>query len=349
MTPPERRPHGQNCPRLPGERGGASSWRVVSDPATDPRRILAMGGGGFTMQERSPALDRLVLSLTGKAVPKICFLPTASGDPREQTTRFYERFAGWPCEPSILSLFHLARDRIDPCPHLLAQDAIYVGGGSMRNMLAIWREHGVDAAMRQAWESGVVLAGLSAGAMCWFAGGVTMSGGAPASVAGLGLLEGSLSVHLDSEPERLPVFREAVATGRLEPGYAADDGAALVFAGQRLQSLRDLQPGFARAADPARRQRVGQPCRRCRSRSSQTPARRARCNLSPTASQSCGRCGPGVIAGTDQGAGWAACRRRRTISPPATSTAAAARPITIGSVRTAAAVAAEPRSGPGRP
>ena len=235
MTPPERRPHGQNCPRLPSERGGASSWRVVSDPAADPRRILAMGGGGFTMQERSPALDRLVLSLTGKAVPKICFLPTASGDPREQTTRFYERFAGWPCEPSILSLFHLARDRIDPCPHLLAQDAIYVGGGSMRNMLAIWREHGVDAAMRQAWESGVVLAGLSAGAMCWFAGGVTMSGGAPASVAGLGLLEGSLSVHLDSEPERLPVFTEAVATGRLEPGYAADDGAALVFAGERLQ------------------------------------------------------------------------------------------------------------------
>jgi dipeptidase E len=201
-----------------------------------------MGGGGFTMQERSPALDRLVLSLTGKAVPKVCFLPTASGDPREQTTRFYERFAGWPCEPSILSLFHLARDRIDPCPHLLAQDAIYVGGGSMRNMLAIWREHGVDAAMRQAWESGVVLAGLSAGAMCWFRGGVTMSGGAPAAVAGLGLLEGSLSVHLDSEPERLPVFREAVAAGRLEPGYAADDGAALVFAGQRLQCCVTSSP-----------------------------------------------------------------------------------------------------------
>ncbi len=186
------------------------------------------------MQERSPALDRLVLSLTGKQAPKICFLPTASGDPREQTTRFYERFAGWPCEPSILSLFHLARDRIDPREHLLAQDAIYVGGGSMRNMLAIWREHGVDAAMRQAWESGVVLAGLSAGAMCWFRGGVTMSGGAPAVGAGLGLLEGSLSVHLDSEPERLAVFLEAVATGRLEAGYAVDDGAALVFAGPRV-------------------------------------------------------------------------------------------------------------------
>ena len=73
-----------------------------------------MGGGGFTMHERSPALDRLVLELTGKPVPRICFLPTASGDPREQVTRFYERFGAWPCEPSILSLFHLGRDRIDP-------------------------------------------------------------------------------------------------------------------------------------------------------------------------------------------------------------------------------------------
>ena len=188
------------------------------------------------MGERSPALDRLILTLTGKPLPKICFLPTASGDPREQATRFYERFAAWPCEPSILSLFHLHRDRIDPCAHLLAQDAIYVGGGSMRNLLAVWREHGVDGAMRAAWERGAVLAGLSAGAMCWFRGGVTMSGGAPAAVTGLGLLEGSLSVHLNSEPERLRVFQGAVADGRLEPGYAADDGAALLFAGNRLHS-----------------------------------------------------------------------------------------------------------------
>ena len=206
------------------------------------------------MEERSPALDRLVLTLTGKPVPKVCFMPTASGDPREQTTRFHERFDAWPCEPSILSLFHLARDRIEPAEHLLAQDAIYVGGGSMLNMLAVWREHGVDEAMRVAWEAGTVLAGVSAGAMCWFRGGVTMSGGSPAPLPGLGLLPGTMSVHLDSEPDRLPVYREAVASGRLESGYAADDGAALVFAGRRLhacvasrpsarviQVLRDLQ------------------------------------------------------------------------------------------------------------
>jgi dipeptidase E len=210
---------------------------VVDSEADDRRRILAMGGGGFTMQERCPALDRLVLTLTGVAVPKICFLPTASGDGREQTTRFYERFSTWPCEPSIVSLFHLGRDRIvDPAAHLLAQDAIYVGGGSMRNMLAVWREHGIDEAMRTAWERGVVLAGLSAGAMCWFEGGVTMSGGAPRPAPGLHLLDGSMSVHLASEPERLPAYREAIATGALPDGYAVDDCAALLFAGTQLRA-----------------------------------------------------------------------------------------------------------------
>jgi peptidase E len=200
----------------------------------EPRRVLAMGGGGFTMHERSPALDRFVLALTGKACPKICFLPTASGDPREQVTRFYERFGGWPCETSTISLFHLGRDRIDPIARLLEQDAIYVGGGSMRNMLAIWREHGIDGAMRTAWERGIVLAGLSAGAMCWFEGGVSMSGGAPEPVAGLGFIPGSMSVHLDGEGERLPTYRAAIAGGELAPGYAVDDGAAVLFSGTRL-------------------------------------------------------------------------------------------------------------------
>jgi dipeptidase E len=210
---------------------------------SDARRILAMGGGGFTMQERGGALDRLVLELTDRPVPRICFLPTASGDPREQTTRFFERFSGWPCEPSVLSLFHLGRDRLDPREHLLAQDAIYVGGGSMRNMLAVWREHGVDEVMRAAWERGIVLAGLSAGAMCWFEGGITMSGGAAAPVAGLGLLPGSLSVHLDGEPERRPAYRSAVGSGRLAAGWAADDSAALVFRGTVLERCVASRPG----------------------------------------------------------------------------------------------------------
>jgi dipeptidase E len=202
--------------------------------AVERRRILAMGGGGFTMQERSPALDRLVLTLTRRPVPRICFMPTASGDPREQVTRFYERFGEWPCEPTMLSLFNLGRDRIDPIAHLARQDAIYIGGGSMRNMLAIWREHGIDEAVRAAWERGAILSGLSAGAMCWFEGGISMSGGLPEVVRGIGLLPVSLSVHLGGEPERIPAYHAAVAAGELPPGFAADDGAALLFAGESL-------------------------------------------------------------------------------------------------------------------
>ncbi len=215
-------------------------------------RILAMGGGGFTM-ESTLALDRFALELTGKPVPRICFLPTASGDPREQATRFHERFSSWPCEPSILSLFHLGRDRIDPREHLLAQDVIYVGGGSMRNMLAVWREHSVDEIMRAAWERGIVLAGLSAGAMCWFEGGITMSGGFAAPANGLGLVGGSLSVHMDGEPERLPVFRQAIATGRLPAGFAADDGAALLLRGTELAQCVCLARRRTRALDRRRR------------------------------------------------------------------------------------------------
>jgi dipeptidase E len=211
--------------------------------------ILAMGGGGFTMGERSAALDRFILSLTGKPCPRICFLPTASGDPREQLTRFYERFGSWPCELSVLSLFQLGETRLDPVSHLLAQDAIYVGGGSMRNMLAIWREHGIDDAMRIAWHRGIVLAGLSAGAMCWFEAGVSMSGGAPEPVCGLGLLPGSMSAHLHGEPERRPAYWNAVATGALPAGYAADDGAALLWDGDSLvECARGPSPvGLARS------------------------------------------------------------------------------------------------------
>jgi dipeptidase E len=221
--------------------GGRAEGSRAAVPL-EGRVVLAMGGGGFTMDERSPALDRFALELATAPVPRVCFLPTASGDPREQVTRFYDRFGSWTCEPSILSLFHLARDRIDPVAHLLAQDVIYVGGGSMRNMLAVWREHSVDIAMRDAWAAGAVLAGLSAGAMCWFAGGVSKSGGLPEAVSGLSLLPGSLSVHMDSEPERLPVYFDAVGSGRLPAGWAADDGAALVFLGSSLKECVGSRP-----------------------------------------------------------------------------------------------------------
>ena len=255
------------------------------------------------MQDRSAALDRLVLTLTGKPVPRICFLPTASGDGRDQTTRFHERFSGWPCEPSVLSLFHLGRDRIDPRAHLLAQDAIYVGGGSMRNMLAVWREHGVDETMRSAWERGIVLAGLSAGAMCWFESGITMSGGAPRPAAGLGLLEGSLSVHLDGEPERLPgVPRARWPPARCRRGSRSTTAPRCWSCGTSVSRCVSSRPGarVLRVEADGDGGTVERPMTvrgaagggggRCADRA---PGSRAAC-------RSCGRCGPGATAGTDR-------------------------------------------------
>ena len=218
-----------------------------AEASTDRRCILAMGGGGFTMDEATPALDRFILTIATRKcaprLPRICFLPTASGDPREQVTRFYERFGDWSCEPSTLSLFSLAGSRVDPAAHLQSQDAIYVGGGSMRNMLAVWREHRIDEAVRRAWGEGTLLAGLSAGAMCWFEGGISMSGGAAEPVRGLAMLPGSMSVHLDSDPDRLKHYRAAIASGALPAGYAAGDGAALLYYGTELAECVASRPG----------------------------------------------------------------------------------------------------------
>ena len=194
-----------------------------------PRTILAMGGGGFTMEPDNPVLDDFVLGLAAAREPRILFLPTASGDPAAQIAAFHHRYADRPCAASHLSLFRLHGMRGTLRDVVLEQDVIYIGGGSMRNLLAIWRAHGLDALLVEAWERGIVLAGLSAGAMCWFEGGITRSSGPAETIAGLGLLGGSLSVHADGEPERLPAFLEAVRVGALPGGWAVDDGVALVF------------------------------------------------------------------------------------------------------------------------
>jgi peptidase E len=211
---------------------------------TDPRRILAMGGGGFAMEPGNPALDRYVLEL-GRARrpdPRVCLLPTAGGDSEEQIFRFYAAFSDEPCEPTHLSLFRLGRRPVSVRAHLLAQDVIYVGGGSMVNMLAIWGAHGLDRVMREAWESGVVLCGQSAGSMCWFENGITTSSGHPEPAAGLGFLPGSNSVHYDSERHRRARYLEAVRAGEIPGGHGVDDGAGLLFAGTQLAEVVSSRP-----------------------------------------------------------------------------------------------------------
>ena len=137
-------------------------------------QIVALGGGGFSMEKDGSLLDDYVLSLTDAARPRVCFLPTASGDADHYVVRFYRRFSAG-CEASHVSLFR--RDQgtggveDDLATHLLAQDLIYVGGGNVVSMLGAWRAHGLDAILRKAWRHGIVLCGPSAGSLCWFARG----------------------------------------------------------------------------------------------------------------------------------------------------------------------------------
>jgi dipeptidase E len=211
--------------------------------AIDSRVIFAMGGGGFTMEPNNPLLDDYVLSLAKPTVPRILFLPTASGDTTAQINAFKARFTDRSCVPEHLSLFRLSEAKRSLQETVLEQDILYVGGGSMRNLLAIWRAHGLDQLLLEAWRAGTVLAGLSAGAMCWFHAGVTRSSGPPEPLDGLGLLDGSLTVHADGEPERLPVWLAGVRDGTLPGGWALDDGVGLLFRGHRLDRVVSSRPG----------------------------------------------------------------------------------------------------------
>jgi peptidase E len=210
------------------------------------RRVVAMGGGGFSMEPDNPLLDRFVLSLAHSSHPRVCFLPTASGDAEGYVARFYRAFAALECRPTDLQLF--TRTVGDLEAFVLAQDVVYVGGGNTASMLAVWRAHGLDRILRRAWGEGVVLCGLSAGMNCWFTESVTDSFGfgelAPLH-DGLGLLPGSACPHFDGEEQRRPAFRRLVAAGELADGWAADDGAALVFAGTELDEVVASQPQAA--------------------------------------------------------------------------------------------------------
>jgi dipeptidase E len=201
---------------------------------TDRRRIIAMGGGGFSARPGDPELDAYVVEQANKESPRICLLPTASGDPDDQIARFYRAFHDLDCTPSHLSLFRLGSRPVDIRERLLAQDVIYVGGGSLSNLLAIWRVHKLDEILYEAWRRGIVLCGISAGSMCWFRGGITKSHGEPRAASGLGFLPYSNSVHWSSEPERRNVFRKAIADGELPAGFGVDDGTALNFRGMDL-------------------------------------------------------------------------------------------------------------------
>jgi dipeptidase E len=193
------------------------------------------------MEPGNPLLDDYVLSLAASDRPKVCFLPTASGDADHYVVRFYRTFCESQCESSHVSLFRRDAGVADVERHLMTRDVIYVGGGSVLSLLGAWRAHGLDVVLRRAWEAGVVLCGGSAGSLCWFAAGVTAFHGEPQAYEGLGLLPWSNCVHYDAEPQRDDAYRRLLSDGMCA-GYAAEDGTALHFTGVRLSRVVSSRP-----------------------------------------------------------------------------------------------------------
>ena len=203
------------------------------------QQIIALGGGGFSM-ESSPVLDDYILAAAGKPHPRICFVATASGDAEGYLLRFYRRFTSADCTPTELSLFR--RSVADLEAFACAQDVIYVGGGNTANMLAVWRAHSFDRALRRAYSAGVVLAGLSAGSICWFESGITDSYGLTLQgTEALGFLPGSHCPHYDSEAACRPTYQRLIREG-LAPGIAADDGVGLHYVAGKLHRVVASRP-----------------------------------------------------------------------------------------------------------
>jgi peptidase E len=203
--------------------------------------ILAIGGGALPAELDNLRLVRYFLAQTRRRRPKVAFIGAAGGDSETGRLRFYAGFSQFDCRPTHLPLF--SRTPRDLDSFVLEQDAIFVGGGNTRSMLALWRDWELDRILRLAWERGVVLGGGSAGSICWFEYGVTDSIAGPlTALPCLGFLPGANCPHYDSELQRRPVFRSLVATGAVPGGVAADDGVALHYINGRLARVVSSRP-----------------------------------------------------------------------------------------------------------
>jgi peptidase E len=196
----------------------------------EQRHIIAIGGSGSLTDPQALALDRYIMGQARSPEPAVCFVPTANGDTDVSLLRFYTLCSQLPCRLSHLLFFR--RTPADLRSFLLRQDVIYVGGGNTRSMLAVWREWGMPDILREAWESGTVLAGRSAGAICWFAQGVTDSvAEVLLPLDCLGFLPGSCCPHYDGEADRRPSYHQLLLDKKIISGIAIDDGVGVHFRG----------------------------------------------------------------------------------------------------------------------
>lgn len=206
--------------------------------------IVAMGGGGFSMSPLGAPtnLDRYLVDLTGKSSPLVCFVPTASGDDPQYINKFLVAYGTLGVRVMVLTLWSDAARSVE---RLAEADLVLVGNGLTVNMLALWRAHGVDAALKRRYESGdVVLGGVAAGGNAWCSGFVTDSFGPTFKAVrdGLGVLPSSFCCHFDGEDGRVPVYTEAIADGTLPAGYACDDGAGIRWTAGAVKAISE-RPG----------------------------------------------------------------------------------------------------------
>lgn len=204
------------------------------------KQIICIGGGGFSTKENL-LMETYILRQSGRKKPRVCFVPTASGDAEWYRRMFISAFKKLDCIPSILSLFKPPVGSLEK--YVLANDILYVGGGNTRNLLALWKLWGLDQIMKKAYQKGIVLCGPSAGSICWFEEGVTDSWTSPLKpLKCLGFLKGSNCPHYDSEKNRRPSYQRMIAQKKIKPGYAADDGVAIHYIDGKIARFISSRP-----------------------------------------------------------------------------------------------------------
>lgn len=207
------------------------------------RQIIALGGGGFSDEPDNHLLDEYILKTSGKPEPKILFLPTAGGDSKDYITKFYKVYNKLSCVPIHLELTNTGLTYPEIESLIMAQDIIFTGGGSTKFLISVWKEKGIDKILTAAWKNGIVLSGMSAGAICWFKDGFTNpKDDIFEHLECLGFLKGSFCPHYSSAEGLKEIYSRMIINKELSGGYGVDDGVALHFTGRKLYKIISSRP-----------------------------------------------------------------------------------------------------------
>ena len=195
------------------------------------RQVIAIGGGGFGRTQESKLIEQYILDQTSQVKPNICFIPTATGDLDPYIVNYYSVFSKLNCHPSHISFF---KRTIDLEEHIAKQDIIFVGGGNTKSMLAVWKEWGLDTILKKAYDNGIIMSGVSAGAICWFERGLTDSWASELKLMEcMNFIPGNCAPHYDEEAERRPATKKLLVSKEIDFMYGIEGGAALHFINEK--------------------------------------------------------------------------------------------------------------------